>query len=286
MDEKLKADYTMEYFPTLPDPHWVWDVPFHPLTFEEAIGQVDALVRAKRPSYLITANLNYVMQTNQDARLREVNNGAAFVVADGITLVWASRWKGTPLPERVTGADLIYGLCNLAARRDYGVFLLGGAPNVAEAAARNLSELYPGLRVVGVESPPLLRDLTMEVEAALIARIRSARADILLIAFGQPEGERWIARHLEELGVPVSLQVGGAINVAAGRVRRAPRWMQRLALETPYRIIQEPRRLTPRYTRNAVFWIRMISHDARVALADWLVSLLRVKTRLMPKGKS
>ena len=275
----------MTYPYTITNPYWIWGVPFCPLTFAEALEQVDILVRARRPSYFITANLNYVMLTNQDSRLGDLNNGAAFVLADGITLVWASRWKGAPLPERVTGADLIYGLCDLAERRGYGIFLLGGAPGVGETASRKLVERYPGLRVVGVESPPF-RELTAEEETLLIARIHSARPDILLVAFGQPKGERWIDRHLEGLGVPAAVQLGAAFDFAAGRVRRAPRWMQRVGLETPFRIIQEPRRLTPRYTRNAFFLIRMIMHDARVALLRRAARLLGIKTFVSPRGRS
>lgn len=270
---------------TICAPHRIWGVPFSPLTFAEVIEQVDVLVRARRPSYFITANLNYVMLTDREPGLRDLNNRAAFVVADGITLVWASRWKGMPLPERVTGADLIYGLCSLAERQGYGTFLLGGAPGVGEAAVRKLVERYPGLRVVGVESPPF-RELTAEEETSLIARIRSARPDILLVAFGQPKGERWIERHLEELGAPVSVQLGAAFDFAAARIPRAPRWMQRVGLETPFRIMQEPKRLTPRYARNACFLIRMIAHDAYAALLRRAPSLPRIKMFLSPRGRS
>jgi N-acetylglucosaminyldiphosphoundecaprenol N-acetyl-beta-D-mannosaminyltransferase len=276
MDQEQELGTSMDRLSTLPDPHWIWDVPFHPLTLNEAVEQVDNLVCEHKPSFLVTANLNYVMLTHRNPLLQDVNNRAAFVLADGITLVWASRWKGTPLPERVTGADLIYDLCDLAARRGYGIFLLGGAPGVGETAARKLAERYAGLRVIGIESPPY-RDLSAEEEAGLIARIRSARPDILLLAFTQPKGELWIDRHLEELGVPAVVQVGAAFDFAAGRVRRAPRWIQRIALETPFRIIREPRRLTPRYTRNALFLIRMILHDARGWLTGWVTTLLRAK---------
>jgi len=275
----------MERLFTLPDPHWVWDVPFHPLRLSEMVEQVDILVRDRRPSFFITANLNYVMLTHRDPQLRGVNNRAALVVADGITLVWASRWKGTPLPERVTGADLIYGLCDLAAQRGYGIFLLGGAPGVGELAARKLVERYPGLSVVGVESPPC-RELTAEEEAMLIARIHAARPEMLLIAFGQPKGERWIDRHLEGLGVPAVVQLGAAFNFVAGRVRRAPRWMQRVGLETPYRIIQEPRRLTPRYVRNALFLIHMIWLDARSSLIGWLRKSQRASLSVFQRSRS
>ncbi len=150
----------------------------------------------------------------------------AFVVADGITLVWASCWKGTPLPERVTGADLIYGLCELAALRGYRIFLLGGGPSVAEAAAQNLAARYPGLCIAGVESPPF-RVLDAAEMEAIKNRIRQARPDLLFVSFGQPKGELWIAEHLDRLAVPVCVQVGAAIDFAAGRSAAPPRWVQR-----------------------------------------------------------
>lgn len=212
------------------------------------------------PNYFITANLNFVMISHQMKTLQVISRGAAFVIADGITLVWASRWKGTPLPERVTGADLIYGLSELAARRGYRVFLLGARPSVAEDAARKLIALYPCLRIVGVESPPF-RELLEEETEALRSRIRQARPDILFVSFGQPKGDLWIAENFASLGVPISVQVGAAIDFAAGRVRRAPRWVQRIHMETPFRIFQEPYRLTPRYVRNALFLARMVVSD-------------------------
>ena len=184
----------------------IWSVPFHPLRYDEVVDLVDDLITVGRPTYFITANLNYVMIAHRCKALEAVNHRAAFVVADGITLVWASRWKRTPLPERVTGSDLIYGLSELAARRGYRVFLLGGGPSVAEEAARNLTARYPGLRIVGVESPPF-RPLDVVETEALESRIRQARPDLLLVSFGQPKGELWISERLDRLAVPVSVQV-------------------------------------------------------------------------------
>jgi N-acetylglucosaminyldiphosphoundecaprenol N-acetyl-beta-D-mannosaminyltransferase len=186
---------------------------------------------------------------------------AAFVVADGITLVWASSWKGRKLPERVTGSDLIYGLSELSARRGYNIFLLGGAAGVADSAAARLTALYPGLRVVGTACPPH-RPLTAREEADLIETIRAARPDLLFVALGQPKGEIWLHERYKELSVPVSVQVGASIDFAAARIRRAPRWIQRICMETPYRILQEPWRLAPRYFKNALFLVRMTIQDA------------------------
>ena len=122
--------------------------------------------------------------------------------------------------------------------------------------------LYPGLQIVGTESPSL-EQLNAQEEAAVIARIRAAKPDVLLVAFGQPKGERWIHRNLDELGVPVSIQVGASLDFAAGKIRRAPRWMQQTGLEWAFRVALEPRRLFWRYARDAWFVARVFVRQSR-----------------------
>ena len=238
----------------------VWGLPLVPWTFRQTLDQVEQLIRQRRPTYFITANLAYAMLTAQDARLTAVNQGAAFILADGMPLVWASRLRQTAVPERVTGADLVPALCEVAAAQGQAVFLLGGAPGVGDEVARRLGERYPGIRVVGVESPPF-REPTPEEHAQLLARIREARPDLLFVAFGQPKGELWLAANCADLGVPVCAQIGASLDFLAGRVSRAPRWVQRVGLEWAYRISREPTRLIPRYARNLLFGVRMFVAD-------------------------
>jgi N-acetylglucosaminyldiphosphoundecaprenol N-acetyl-beta-D-mannosaminyltransferase len=242
-------------------PSWVWGLPLVPWTLPEAADAVMDLVAAGRPSYFITANTHHAMLTRQDPRLRAVNEQAAFLVADGAPLVWASRGRKDSLPERVAGSDLIFDLCERAARRGYSLFFLGGAEGVAAEAARRLSRRYPGLRIAGAFSPPF-RDLSRAEHDHLIGRIRAAQPDILCVAFGSPKGELWLSQHYETLGVPVSVQVGATLDFVAGRVRRAPRWLQRLGLEWAHRMWLEPARLFPRYARNAAFILRMMHESA------------------------
>jgi N-acetylglucosaminyldiphosphoundecaprenol N-acetyl-beta-D-mannosaminyltransferase len=166
-----------------------------------------------------------------------------------------------PLPERVTGTDLLYQFSGIAARKGYSVFLLGAAPGVADQAARNLCSVYPGLRIAGTESP-VFEASTPGEQGQLIARINTARPDVLFLAMGQPQGERWIFRNLAALRVPVSIQVGSAVDFAAGRVKRAPPWMRSMGLECLYRIFQEPVRLAPRYVRNGIFLAKSMFHFA------------------------
>lgn len=241
----------------LPDPVTVWGVPLAPLSFGETLSAIASLIARGQPSYFITANLNYVMLCDRDSRLDDVNKRAAFLVADGMPLVWATRFGRRRLPERVTGSDLIYALAELASWKGYRVFFLGGAEGIAARASQLLAERYPGLTVAGIESPPF-RPLSDEGHRQLIARIRAARADILLVAFGQPKGELWLAEHCAELGVSACVQLGASFDFVAGNITRAPRWVGRVGLEWAYRLACDPRRLGPRYWQNARFLMRAI----------------------------
>jgi N-acetylglucosaminyldiphosphoundecaprenol N-acetyl-beta-D-mannosaminyltransferase len=173
---------------------------------------------------------------------------------------WSSRRTSNPVPERVAGSDLIYDLCERAALRGHRVFLLGGPPGIAEEAERRLVARYPGLQVVGTACPSASELQEPEVDA-LIARIRAARPDILFAALGQPKGEFWLARHGAALGVPVAAQVGATLEFVAGRVRRAPKLFQKTGMEWAFRIYTDPKRLGPRYGKNAVFLLRQVVRD-------------------------
>jgi N-acetylglucosaminyldiphosphoundecaprenol N-acetyl-beta-D-mannosaminyltransferase len=241
-------------------PTWIWGLPLAPLTRQQAAEAVMALIEAGRPSFFITANTHYAMLTAERAELRPINERAAFLLADGAPLVWASRRSSNPLPERVAGSDLVYDLCEHAARLGRSLYLLGGAEGVAVEAARKLESLYPGLRIVGTACPSP-GSLTGPGCDRLIAEIRAARPDLLLVALGQPKGELWLNEHLDELGVPVCVQVGATLDFIAGRVSRAPLLLQRIGLEWAYRIYTDPARLGPRYARNAIFVFRSIARE-------------------------
>lgn len=247
------------------DPVWVWGVPFAPMTLEETVAAIDSLIEERRPSYFITANLHYVMLTHQEPDLDAINRRAAFILADGAPIVAASRRLPSQLPERVAGSDLIFHLCELAARKGRRLFFLGAPPGVAEEAADKLRNRYPGLQIVGTACPPF-RKLSAQEHQALVDEIRGARPDLLFVAFGQPKGERWISENLERIDVPVAVQVGASLEFAAGRFARAPRWMQKTGLEWLFRLLQEPRRLTSRYARNAAFLGRMRLREQRGGL--------------------
>jgi len=239
---------------------WIWGLPFTRLDRSQTVDAVDRLIERGEPSFFITANVQYAMLSDADPRLGEVNRRAAFLVADGMPMVWYSRLLGRRLPERVAGADLIYLLARRAAERGHRLFFLGGRPGVAEAAATILSWKYPGLRVAGVEAPEL-ESLSAEQHTRLVERIRDARPDLLLAALGQPKGELWLAANYRALGVPVSVQVGATFDFVAGHTARAPHWMQAIGLEWLHRLGCDPNRLGPRYARNAWFLVKAVLRD-------------------------
>jgi N-acetylglucosaminyldiphosphoundecaprenol N-acetyl-beta-D-mannosaminyltransferase len=238
------------------NPVWVWGLPLKPFSLGATIASIDQLVEKRRPIFFITANTHYAMLTREQPDLREINDRAEFLVADGAPLVWASRRQSVSLPERVAGSDLIYMLCELAARKGYRLFFAGSAPGIAEMAANQLAARYPGLHVAGTAAPRF-RDLSPADYGKLKAQIVEARTDILILAATMPMGERWLSTHVDDLGVPVSVNLGAALDFAAGRIRRAPRFLQNAGLEWAFRLLLEPRRLFSRYARNIWFLLKM-----------------------------
>lgn len=215
---------------------WVLGVPFDPVDLEGAVAACIRMVADGRPHLAVTANPEAVVRAQDDPEFAEILRRADLVVADGIGVVWASRRLGQPLPMRVPGIELMEALCAHAARAGLRVFLLGGAEGVAEQAARTLLRNHPGLRIAGTHHGYFPDD------GPVVERIAESRADLLFVGMGMPRQEKWLSRHLPELGVRLAMGVGGSLDVLAGRVRRAPGFVQRVHLEWLYRLLQEPRR--------------------------------------------
>jgi N-acetylglucosaminyldiphosphoundecaprenol N-acetyl-beta-D-mannosaminyltransferase len=221
-------------------------IPFDPLTIADTVDRVETMIAARRPHFVVTANVDFLIQARRDADLRQALYLADYVLCDGTPVLWASRWFGNSLPGRTAGSDLVPELIRRAAEKNWKIFLLGGADGVAEEAARRVAELHPSLPPIAFYSPPF-RPLHEMNHPDIAERIQTAKPDILLVSFGCPKQEKWIALHYRTLGVPVCMGVGATIDFLAGRVRRAPAWMRRTGTEWMFRLIQEPRRLYRRY---------------------------------------
>jgi N-acetylglucosaminyldiphosphoundecaprenol N-acetyl-beta-D-mannosaminyltransferase len=206
------------------------------VTFDRTLALIDAFIVEGRPHQIVTVNPEFIMTAQHDTAFREVINRAALALPDGVGVYWASRRLGQPVPERVPGVDLVLRLAQRSAVRGYRLYLLGAMPGVAERTAAILAQRYPGVVVVGTYPGSPRPD----EYAAIVARIRAERPDVLLVAFGAPVQDHWIARNLELLGVPVCIGVGGSFDYIAGVHPLAPPWLRRLGVEWLYRLITQP----------------------------------------------
>jgi len=214
-------------------------VEFDPVGLDGAVERIAAFAAGRDPHLIVTANVEMVMLARGTPEVREILQNASLVVADGVGVVWGSRTLGRPLPGRVPGIDLAERLCAEAVRRGWRLYLLGGRPGVAVGAAERLRERHAGLVIAGVSHGYFAPGTDAEVVRA----VRDAAPTLLLVGLGAPRQERWLARNLAALGVPVAMGIGGAMDVWTGRARRAPRLWQTLGLEWCYRLTREPKRL-------------------------------------------
>ncbi len=219
--------------------------------YDDLLAAIDAFVKEGGPHQIVTLNPEMLVAAHDDPAFRRALNAADLNVADGVGLTLAARWLGSPLPERVTGSDGIYRLAAHCAQRGYRVYLLGAAPGVAQRVAERLTTLNPGLAVAGAfAGSPRVKE-----EEDLIARVRAAAPHLLLVAYGVPAEEQWIARNRERLGVPVMIGVGGSFDFVAGVTRRAPPWMRRAGLEWFYRLVREPWRWRRQLALPRFVWL-------------------------------
>ena len=230
-------------------PITILGVPFDSVTTTETLALIGEMIASRQPHYLATANVDFIVQALHDPELRRILFDAHLVLCDGTPILWASRWLGNPLPERVTGSDLVPKLLAEAERNGWRVFFFGGTEASVATAAANVRQKHPRLQLVGAYAPPFTSLLEMD-HADVLRRIRAAQPDVLLVALGCPKQEKWIRMQYQAAGVPVSIGVGATIDFLAGIVSRAPVWMQRSGLEWIYRLGQEPRRLFRRYATD------------------------------------
>ncbi|WP_288311832.1 WecB/TagA/CpsF family glycosyltransferase [uncultured Selenomonas sp.] len=213
-------------------------VPVDAITMGEAVARIDGFIEKRTPVLVATANAEMLMRATHDGALRRILQGAAMVTPDGAGTVWAAHHLGHAMPERVAGYDMVQELMREAPAKHRRIFFFGSAPGVADKAKKKAEQLYPGIEIVGTRNG----FFTAADEPAIIEEIKAAHPDILLVALGVPKQEKWLAKHLGELGVPVAIGVGGTFDVMAGVMKRAPRWMQRAKLEWLFRGMIQPKR--------------------------------------------
>jgi N-acetylglucosaminyldiphosphoundecaprenol N-acetyl-beta-D-mannosaminyltransferase len=213
------------------------------VTMEESLRICEALIDRGGVNQHVVVNVGKVVLAQDDPGLREIINACPLINADGTGVVWGARMLGVDVPERVTGIDLFQALVARAAERGWRVYFLGARREVVARVVEIFRGRYPGLEVAGA------RDgyWGPEDEDELVRAIAETRPQLLFVAMPSPRKEYWLAQHLDQLGVPFAMGVGGAFDVVAGTTRRAPEWMQRAGMEWLFRLVQEPRRMWRRY---------------------------------------
>lgn len=230
------------------------------VTMEETLALVGRMVQAGGVHQIVTVNPEFIMRASREPPFVGVLERADLAIPDGQGLLWAARLLGQPLRARVAGSDLLPLLAERSAEEGFSLYLLGAAEGVAQETARRLAERYPGVRIVGQHAgSPRPEDDDDSCE-----RISAGRPDVLLVAYGAPAQDLWIARNEPRLRVPVAIGVGGSFDFIAGVQKRAPAWMRRHGLEWLYRLIRQPSR-----------WRRMLA----LPLFAWRVLATRARGR-------
>jgi N-acetylglucosaminyldiphosphoundecaprenol N-acetyl-beta-D-mannosaminyltransferase len=217
------------------------------VSMDETLEAIKEFVAKGKPCYITNPNVDIVIRYNRDPEFAKYYDEGALCVADGVPILWAAKFLGFPLKEKVSGSDLVPRVCGLANQQGYKLFFMGGRPGAADAAREQLLKTMPALKVVGTYAPPFgFEKDPVELEK-ISAMIKAARPDILFVGLGAPKQERWIKQYHQALNVPVCMGVGVTFEFIAGIVKRAPKWMQSIGMEWFWRLCMEPGRLWKRY---------------------------------------
>lgn len=231
----------------------VMGVAFDNINMDEAVSRALALAKADEGAYVVTPNPEIVMMAQKDAGYARTLAGAALTLPDGIGVIYAAKILKRPLRGRVPGIDFAGALMEKLAVEGLRLYLLGAKPGVAEQAAANLQEKYPGLTICGTH------DGYFQEDGPVTADIKAAGANVVFVCLGAPKQEQWMERNGAATGAGLLVGLGGALDVFAGQVARAPEWMQKTGLEWLYRLIRQPSRIgrmakLPGFLVKAMFW--------------------------------
>ncbi len=228
------------------------------LTWEETMKELAGLVECSRPASVVEVNVDLIMQMEKDAYFRKIVREADLTLVDGKPLIWISRWLRHPIKEKISGSDLMYRVCELAEKKNYSVFILGGKPETAKLAEENVRKRYPGISEIGSYSPPFGFEKKEEEKQKILDIVSKARPDFLMVCLGAPKQEKWIYENAAKSGAKVHLCAGASVDFMAGTVKRAPKWMSDHGFEWFYRFLMEPKRLFRRYFIDDVKILRLM----------------------------
>lgn len=228
------------------------------ITMSEAIDFIIVLAEKRCGGYVVTPNVDHVVLAERSEELREAYRDATLSLADGMPLIWLSKLLGHPLPEKVSGADIVRPLLARIAQTGLKVYLLGAEPGVGQKAADILRKEFSDLQIVGVDSPEPGFEKNQTSEQATLKKMLSAKPDIVVMGLGCPKQELLMHRWYSKEATPIMLGFGACIDIIAGKSKRAPQWMSNIGAEWLFRLAQEPRRLGRRYLVRDVGFLKII----------------------------
>lgn len=228
------------------------------VSMSETLKEICRLVETKQKSYVVAINVDVVMKIEKDEYLKKITDEADLTLVDGKPLVWIAKWHKHPVKAKISGSDLVPELCKVAAKRNYSIFIIGGAEGIADKAKNNLKGNYKNIKIVGTYSPPFGFEKD-ETELQKINRmISEVHPDLVIACFGCPKQEKWIYENYHKYDGTVSVCAGATVDFLAGNVSRAPKWMSNHGLEWLYRFTREPKRLFKRYFIDDIKIIKLI----------------------------
>lgn len=228
------------------------------LNLSDSISKMESAILNGEKMRIAVTPVNCILWAQKDPALNRIYNSADMVTADGVPLIWASKWLGEPIRGRVTGLDLLPEFSKIAAEKGFRFFFLGAGPGVAEKLRDVLTSKYPELQIAGTYSPPYSKSFSEEENHKMINLVNQSNADVLWVSLTAPKQDFWIAEHFERLNINIAIGVGAAFDVVAGNIKRAPIWMQKAGLEWFFRLLKEPGRLAKRYLVEAPMFIPLI----------------------------
>lgn len=233
------------------------DAPMDVLTKAETVSLALAAIRSSRKATHCALNVAKLVRMRSNATLRDDVSAADIVGIDGMGIVWGARLAGIPVPERVAGIDLMLSLLAECASRGYRPYFLGATPDIVSRAAAVACERYPALQFAGLHDGYF----TLDDETSIVEAINASGASCLFVGMPTPRKERFLAAHRQVIDAPFVMGVGGSFDVLAGKVARAPAWMQRSGLEWAFRVAQEPRRMIGRYVSTNVMFMALMLRE-------------------------
>lgn len=224
----------------------------------EAIQMIESLVSEKKKSYVVPINVDIITKVESDTYIKKIIDGAEMVLVDGKPLIWISKLYKNPIKEKVSGSDIVPLLCEMACRRGYSLFILGGRDGIADQAGKNLKQKLPGIQIVGTYAPPYGFENNQDEQDKINEMISAVHPDLLIVCFGCPKQEKFIYENYQKYDAIVSIGAGATVDFLAGSIKRAPVWMSECGLEWFYRFLQEPKRMFKRYFIDDVQILKLV----------------------------